>query len=322
MSETTSRVVEATFKAPALRSEWAKHRELITRLYKDENRPLKEVISILKEQHGFIATYEVPCSQMSRLTAHRLRQYKQRIKDWKLTKNIKSIEIESLLQRHSKRQLQDAVINPSQSAVAVNGRPLRLSTLQRYLRRTRFSQSPERCSPASSTRPQSDDSSSHGPFRTLPQARSAPPNNFDESAAGKNQLLSTLPFQPQTFRSVTTSPHHVSQSSHEFEMEDDPFPWSCKLFSAPSTTGKRTNLSEGGDDDARRKRRRVPARNMASSTGTKTLACPFYKHDPQRYNPQNDNISSAMRYRTCAGPGWESISRLRYYLCLSCIFAC
>ncbi|KAF7508309.1 hypothetical protein GJ744_009454 [Endocarpon pusillum] len=299
MSETTSRVVEATFKAPALQvSEWERHRSLITSLYTTEHKPLKEVISILKDQHGFIATP---------------RQYKERIKAWNLRKNLKSEEIEYVLRSLPKDQLQDAIMDPSQSEVTVKGRTLRLSLLQRYLRRTRFSQTPERCSPASSTRPQSDGSSSHGPFRTLPQAQTAPLNNCNESAPVKNQSLTALPFQPQTSRSVTTGPHHVSQSSHEFEMKDGSFP-SFKRFSAPSTTEKRTNLSEEGDDDARRKRRRVPARNMASSTGTKTLACPFYKHDPQRYNPQNDNISSAMRYRTCAGPGWESISRLRQHL--------
>ncbi|ERF71178.1 hypothetical protein EPUS_06007 [Endocarpon pusillum Z07020] len=300
MSETTSRVVEATFKAPALQvSEWDRHRSLITRLYTTEHKPLKEVISILHEQHGFIATP---------------RQYKQRIKAWNLSKNLKSEEIEYVLRSLPKDQLQDAIMDPSQSAVTVKGRTLRLSLLQRYLRRTRVSQTPKRCSPASSTRPQSDASSSHGSFRKLPQAQTPLPDNCNESAPGKIQLLSTLPSQPQTSCSITTSPHHVSQSSHEFEMEDDSFLAGFKRFSAPSTTEKRTNLSEEGDDDARRKRRRVPARNMASSTGTKTLACPFYKHDPQKYNPQNDNISSAMRYRTCAGPGWESISRLRQHL--------
>ena len=258
-------------------------------------------------------------TQMSRLTEHRPRQYKQRIKAWNLSKNLKSEEIEYLLRGLSKEQLQDAIMNQSQSAVTVNGRTLRLSLLQRYLRRTRFSQTPERCSPAPSTRPQSDDSSSHGPFRTVSQAQSASPNKCDESAPEKIHLLS---FQPRTSHSITLNPHPVSQSSGEFEMENDLFPWDPKLSSVPFATEKRTNLNEEGNDEARKKRRRVPARNMTSPTGTKTLACPFYKHDPQRYNPQNDNISSAMRYRTCAGPGWESISRLRYVLYLSCNFAC
>lgn len=258
---------------------------------------------------------------MSRLTAHRERQYKQRFRGWNLKKYVKSEERDYLLRCLPKDQLHDAIMNPGQSPVTVNGRTLRPSLLQRYLRDTRLSQTPERCSPASSTRPQSDDSTSHGPLTTLPQAPSAPPNSCDGLDPEKIQLPSTSSFQPQTPLSVTSSPRHITQNLHDLEMGEHPFSVDFKPYRPLSTTEKHTNLSEG-DDDTRRKRRRVPARNMTSCTGMKALACPFYKHDPQKYSPQNDDINSAMRYRTCAGPGWESISRLRYYDCLSCNFAC
>ena len=257
---------------------------------------------------------------MSRLTAHRARQYKQRIKAWGLSKNLKSEEREYLLRCLPKDQLHDAAMNPRQSAVMVNGRTLRPSLLQRYLRGTRSSQTPERCSPASSIGPQPDDSNPHGPFTTPSQAPSASPNNYDDLNPENIHLPSTLSFQPQTSLSATSSPHHASQNFHDREVEDNSSSLGFKHYRPLFTAEKHTNVSEE-DDDARRKRRRVPAKNMTSSTGTKALACPFYKHDPQRYSPQNDDINLAMRYRTCAGPGWESISRLRYFFCLSCSFA-
>lgn len=37
-------------------ADWIKHRETITRLYWDENKPLKEVSKIMKEEHDFHAT--------------------------------------------------------------------------------------------------------------------------------------------------------------------------------------------------------------------------------------------------------------------------
>lgn len=37
-------------------ADWNEHRETIARLYWDENKPLKEVSTIMKEEHGFHAT--------------------------------------------------------------------------------------------------------------------------------------------------------------------------------------------------------------------------------------------------------------------------
>lgn len=37
-------------------SEWEKKRPIITRLYQEEKRPLKEVMEILQREHGFTAT--------------------------------------------------------------------------------------------------------------------------------------------------------------------------------------------------------------------------------------------------------------------------
>jgi hypothetical protein len=47
-------VLRATY--PDAASGWQPHRDTITRLYRDEGRPLKEVMVIMAEQHGFKAT--------------------------------------------------------------------------------------------------------------------------------------------------------------------------------------------------------------------------------------------------------------------------
>ena len=43
------------------------------------------------------------------------------------------------------------------------------------------------------------------------------------------------------------------------------------------------------------------------------LACPFHKRDPDKYNIQHGDVESSKKaeYRTCAGPGFKSIQRLK-----------
>ena len=36
---------------------WENHRERITQLYSNEDRPLDEVVTVMHSQHGFTATY-------------------------------------------------------------------------------------------------------------------------------------------------------------------------------------------------------------------------------------------------------------------------
>lgn len=45
---------------------WATHRELITRLYWDEDKPLKDVQEIMIQDHGFQATYVLTDQAVSR----------------------------------------------------------------------------------------------------------------------------------------------------------------------------------------------------------------------------------------------------------------
>jgi hypothetical protein len=45
---------------PPSRHDWDIHREEFTQLYQDEDRPLKEVMEIMKDRHHFRATYDPP----------------------------------------------------------------------------------------------------------------------------------------------------------------------------------------------------------------------------------------------------------------------
>ena len=40
----------------------------------------------------------------------------------------------------------------------------------------------------------------------------------------------------------------------------------------------------------------------------KKFACPFYKHDSQKYR---ENPLTGSKFRTCAGPGWQSVHRVK-----------
>lgn len=55
-------------------------------------------------------------------------------------------------------------------------------------------------------------------------------------------------------------------------------------------------------------------RQKLSTKKAWAFACPFYKHDPVRYNPQNTDSQLARRFRTCSGPGWDSTHRLKEHL--------
>lgn len=58
-----------------------------------------------------------------------------------------------------------------------------------------------------------------------------------------------------------------------------------------------------GDEDSN-KRRRVSITTTEDSESGPRFACPFYKHDPNRYRNR----------RTCPGPGWPTVHRMKEHL--------
>ncbi|KAF2006099.1 hypothetical protein P154DRAFT_517816 [Amniculicola lignicola CBS 123094] len=80
--------------------------------------------------------------------------------------------------------------------------------------------------------------------------------------------------------------------------------------STQGTVGKRKSRGEGDspsenpDDNGSNKRRRVSITTTEDSEIGPRFACPFYKHDPNRYRSR----------RTCPGPGWPTVHRMKEHL--------
>lgn len=68
--------------------DWEHHRETIERLYVTDDRSLPEVVGMMSSLHGFVATE---------------RQYKRRISDWHLDKNVKDEEMRAIIVTESSR---------------------------------------------------------------------------------------------------------------------------------------------------------------------------------------------------------------------------
>ncbi|KAJ4289659.1 hypothetical protein N0V90_010988 [Kalmusia sp. IMI 367209] len=81
--------------------------------------------------------------------------------------------------------------------------------------------------------------------------------------------------------------------------------------SSQASSGKRKTRPDEGlppddpDEDDANKRRRISITTTTedSETGPR-FACPFFKHDPNRYRNR----------RTCPGPGWPTVHRMKEHL--------
>lgn len=75
---------------------------------------------------------------------------------------------------------------------------------------------------------------------------------------------------------------------------------SSRSFGGSNFSNASNNSPAGDDDDehANKNRRRIPQ----SRLGQRKLrfACPFFKHNPERY-----------QLRSCRGPGWQDVSRVK-----------
>ncbi|RFN45660.1 hypothetical protein FIE12Z_10106 [Fusarium flagelliforme] len=94
---------------------WEKKRPIITRLYQEEKRPLKEVMEVLEREHGFTAT---------------VKMYKSRIWKWGLDKKLKSDEVLAILILRTEREAQGKT-----SEFTIRGQPVDLDNINRYIRR-------------------------------------------------------------------------------------------------------------------------------------------------------------------------------------------
>ncbi len=66
--------------------------------------------------------------------------------------------------------------------------------------------------------------------------------------------------------------------------------------------------SRGDDDDSNGKRRKKIGSNPDPHHQSPRYACPFHKYDAGKYSVKT---SITVMYRTCSGPGFTAISRLK-----------
>ncbi|KAK8851270.1 Clr5 domain-containing protein [Apiospora arundinis] len=138
--------------------EWAQHREVISRLYWDEDKTLKQVVDYMRSHHGFQATD---------------RMYKLRLKNWGLVKNLKADEADRLL---------DDAYNGAVFAQVptIRGRAIGSTHFKRRLNRVAQATKSSKRSPASSTNSDADSTS----LEAALARRSEPPmaNNISAPA--------------------------------------------------------------------------------------------------------------------------------------------
>lgn len=103
-------------KAPRLRPEaWKQHKARIIELHIQQDLPLREVKETMKREFGFVAEYVSFMENWARrtfycahrLTLQRLRQYRTRISQWGLDKNIKPQEMKAIVRKRQRRKLVD-----------------------------------------------------------------------------------------------------------------------------------------------------------------------------------------------------------------------
>ncbi|EJT71608.1 hypothetical protein GGTG_10863 [Gaeumannomyces tritici R3-111a-1] len=117
-----SEACAADFPAPAVhppppQDQWNSMRPIITRLYKDQNRTLKETIEIMERDHQFYATP---------------RMYKTRIKNWGLDKKFKAQEVLVMLQAKKERETEN-----KDTEFVVRGTKVDPRRMRRYLQRNK-----------------------------------------------------------------------------------------------------------------------------------------------------------------------------------------
>ncbi|KAF7872024.1 uncharacterized protein EAF02_009129 [Botrytis sinoallii] len=95
--------------------EWERQRINFTQLYTTEDKHLNEVMKIMENEYGFRAT---------------LRQYKRRIEQWKLVKNIKENDMRVILRKDLKRKREG-----KNSEFRINGREVEPKKIQRFAQR-------------------------------------------------------------------------------------------------------------------------------------------------------------------------------------------
>jgi hypothetical protein len=203
--------------------------------------------------------------------------------------------MEAILQDLIKTNRTDLTQRTATKTVLVKGRSMDVAQIKRYMRRKRRSQ----------------------PYLETWHNTQAPQ---PASTTYRPASLPSFKYSEKIWPAISGPGSHVRQASLEKSApvdsclldssfgNDNTLPYQSNLVSPDLVLRKRTWASASDDiltceEDSQPKRHRTPP--------SSNFACPFYKHAPTYYSPQNLNAESGRRYRSCAGPGWSSIRRLR-----------
>jgi hypothetical protein len=207
--------------------------------------------------------------------------------------------METILQRLIKTNRTDLIQRTGTKTFSVNGRSIDLAQIKRYMRRKGCSQ-PYLETWHDTQAPQSA-SKTYKPG-SLPSLRHAETVWHPTSEPGSHVWQSFL----EKSNSINFRPLDLSFGSN------NNLPHQLMLESPNSALRKRTWASTSEELSTPEEDRQPKRQRSGHCTATcSNFACPFYKHAPTYYNPQNPDAESGRRYRSCAGPGWSTIRRLR-----------
>jgi hypothetical protein len=210
--------------------------------------------------------------------------------------------MEAALQHLTKTNGTDLTQRTGTKTVSVNGRSIDLAQIKRYVRRVRR----KRCSQ---------------PYH----------ETWDDTQASQAVSKPYKPSSLPSLRYAETIWHPISEpgsyawqlfpekpnptNSHPLDLPfgtNNNLPCQLMLESPNSALRKRARASTSEELSASGEDRQPKRQRSSHRTATcSNFACPFYKHAPTYYNPQNPDAESGRRYRSCAGPGWSTIRRLR-----------
>ena len=103
---------------PSQSNDWEEYRDIVQQLYVTEDKPLPDVVDEMKRKHQFYATE---------------RQYKRRITEWQLDKNVKDEEMRSIIAVEAMRLRQG-----KNSTFHVRGRLVDRKKIDRFVQRKRI----------------------------------------------------------------------------------------------------------------------------------------------------------------------------------------
>ncbi|KAH8174365.1 clr5 domain-containing protein [Sarocladium implicatum] len=120
--------------------QWEAKRGIITQLYHEENKSLKEVMDILERDYGFSATY-VPLhfgpyysidwsAKVADKNSGSVKMFKTRVKAWGIDKKLKNPEVFAIMVLKRDR---DAIGKASE--FTIRGHPVDMDNINRYIRR-------------------------------------------------------------------------------------------------------------------------------------------------------------------------------------------